>query len=183
MFNLFGCLKSESGQKIPSTIYDFKIKSAKGEWIDFNDFRGKKILIVNVASKCGFTPQYADLEKLYSKYAGNLIVVGCPANDFLWQEPASNTEIAKFCELNYKVTFPITEKISVKGSKKHPIYEWLTSKKYNNFANSTVKWNFQKYLIDENGKLIKGFGSNTNPLAAEILMAIQNNIKSNTILK
>lgn len=183
MFNLFGCFNSETNLNIPSSIYDFKIKSAKGEVIDFNDFKGKKILIVNVASKCGFTPQYADLEKLYKKYNNNLMIVGFPANDFLWQEPASNKEIAQFCEINYKVTFPIAEKISVKGSKKHPIYEWLTNKKYNKFANSSVKWNFQKYLIDENGKLVAMFGASTNPLAAEILMAIQNDTKSKTVLK
>jgi glutathione peroxidase len=149
------------------------LKSLKGKEINFTDFKGKKILIVNVASKCGFTPQYAELEQLYQSHKDNLVIIGFPANNFLFQEPGSNDTIARFCEINYGVTFPIAEKISVKGFSKHPIYEWLTNIKYNGYKNSTVKWNFQKYLIDENGKLIAIFDPKTNPLSKEILDKIK----------
>ena len=164
---------ASNNKKIPTSIYDFKIKSATNTEIEFSNFKGKKILIVNVASKCGFTPQYADLEKLYQTSKDKLIIIGFPANNFLWQEPASNKEIAQFCELNYGVTFPIAQKISVKGRNINPIYSWLTEKRYNRFADSKVKWNFQKYLVDETGKLIAIFESATKPLSSEIISAIQ----------
>ena len=178
ILSLFGHSSTARNKNIPASIYDFKVKSAAGSEIDFASYKGKKILIVNVASKCGFTPQYADLEKLYQTNQDKLAIVGFPANNFLWQEPASNKEIAQFCELNYGVTFPIAQKISVKGSDMNPIYEWLTHRKYNKFADSKVKWNFQKYLIDETGKLMAIFDSATKPLAPEVVAAIQKpNIK------
>jgi glutathione peroxidase len=136
------------------TIYDFKVKTLEGETFDFSTLKGKKIMIVNTASKCGYTPQYKDLEELYTKFGGdNFVIVGFPANNFLSQEPGTASEIRKFCTDNYGVTFPMMAKISVKGSDMAPIYKWLTSKEKNGVMDSEVKWNFQKYLIDENGKL------------------------------
>ncbi len=150
------------------SFYDFNLTSIDGEKIDLKKFKGKKILLVNTASKCGYTPQYKELEELNLKFKDKLIVIGLPANNFLFQEPGSNKDIATFCEKNYGVTFLITEKISVKGKKIHPLYIWLTQKRYNNFSDNEVKWNFQKYLIDENGNLIAIFPPATKPMSKEI---------------
>jgi glutathione peroxidase len=136
------------------SIHDFTARGIEGNTVDFKVFKGKKILIVNTASECGFTPQLKDLEELYQKYNDKLVVIGFPSNDFGRQEPGSNTDIKSFCERNYSVTFPLMQKISVKGDSIHPIYQWLTSKKENGVMDSKVKWNFQKYLIDENGHLV-----------------------------
>ena len=157
---------------IPKTIYDFKVPALTGGTIDFADFKGKKILIVNTASKCGHTPQYAELETLYNQHQDELVVVGFPANNFMFQEPGSNEDIAAFCEKNYGVTFPMAQKISVKGKDMAPIYQWLTNSDYNHYENSSVKWNFQKYLIDEKGNLIGIFSPSTKPLSEEIRKAI-----------
>ncbi len=154
------------------SIYDFKIKNLDGSEIDFASFKGKKILLVNTASKCGLTPQYEGLEKLYNQYKDKLVIVGFPANNFLFQEPGTHAEIISFCKKNYGVTFLLTEKISVKGKKMHPIYIWLTRKKYNHHSNSAVKWNFQKYLIDEKGNLIEVFAPSVEPMSEEILKAV-----------
>ncbi len=159
-------------QDVPSSIYDFKVAALDGGTIDFADFKGKKILIVNTASKCGFTPQYEGLEKLYKEQKDNLVIVGFPANDFGKQEPGSNDEIAAFCKKNYGVTFPMAAKISVKGNDMAPIYHWLTKKEYNNYKNSSVKWNFQKYLIDEEGNLIDVFGSMVKPESSKLTDAL-----------
>src|SRR6185312_8323346 len=140
-----------------SSVYDFKITGLDGNPIDLSQYKGKKILIVNTASKCGYTPQYADLEKLYTTYKDKLVIIGFPANNFAQQEPGSNKEISEFCTKNYGVTFPMAAKISVKGDDMAPIYHWLTEKKNNGFQDSEVKWNFQKYLIDENGHLVAVF--------------------------
>ena len=137
-----------------SGFYDFKVKTLEGGDFDFSSLKGKKVMIVNTASKCGYTPQYKDLEEVYEKYQDNLVIIGFPANNFLSQEPGSASEIRKFCTENYGVTFPMMEKISVKGDDMHPLYRWLTSKDKNGLMDSEVKWNFQKYLIDENGKLV-----------------------------
>ena len=137
-----------------NSIHPIKINSLQGLPINFSDYKGKKILFVNVASKCGFTPQYKELQKLYDEYQDKLIVIGVPCNQFGKQEPGSHEEIQQFCELNYGVSFPITEKIDVKGPNQHPLYYWLTKRLENGKKNSTVKWNFQKYLVDENGELI-----------------------------
>lgn len=139
-----------------TTIYQFKVQDINGKTFDFASLKGKKIMIVNTASKCGLTPQYEQLEALYTKYkAKNFVIVGFPANDFLAQEPGSDEEIAKFCQLNYGVSFPMMSKITVKGKDMHPVYQFLTEKAKNGKEDSKVEWNFQKYLIDENGHLDK----------------------------
>jgi glutathione peroxidase len=144
-------------------FYDFKVKTLEGGDYDLSSLKGKKVMVVNVASKCGFTPQYKDMEEMYRKYEGELIIIGFPANNFASQEPGTASEIRDFCTRNYGVTFPMMEKISVKGSDMHPLYKWLTSKDKNGVMDSEVKWNFQKYLIDENGKLIDVLYSKEKP--------------------
>jgi glutathione peroxidase len=151
---LFLSLFSASTFSQVTSIYDFKVKTLEGENFDFSSLKGKKIMIVNTASKCGNTPQYKDLEELYTEYAGKgFVIIGFPANNFAGQEPGSALEIRKFCTESYGVTFPMMEKISVKGDDMHPLYQWLTQKSKNGVMDSEVKWNFQKYLIDEKGKL------------------------------
>ena len=173
MFLLFSFLFAPQHTEIPASIYDFKVTALDGGTIDFSAFKGRKILIVNTASKCGFTPQYEALEALSEKYKDKLVVVGFPANNFLFQEPGTNDKIASFCKKNYGVTFPMAAKISVKGAKMAPIYRWLTEKKYNEFEDSRVKWNFQKYLIDETGHLIEIFPPTTPPDSPEIIAALK----------
>ena len=150
------------------SIYDSKINTIDGVSIDFNDFKGKHILFVNVASKCGFTKQYAQLEELYQAYKNDLVVIGLPCNQFGGQEPGDAQEIKSFCTKNFGVSFIITEKINTKGPELHPIYAWLTDKKLNGKVNSTVKWNFQKYLLNKEGKLIDYFNSTTSPMSSKI---------------
>jgi glutathione peroxidase len=152
-----------------SGLYDFKVKTLDGKDFDFSSLKGKKVMIVNTASKCGFTPQYKDLEEVYEKFQGNFVVIGFPANNFANQEPGSASEIQKFCSENYGVTFPMMEKISVKGKDMHPLYKWLTSKEKNGVMDSEVKWNFQKYLIDENGKLVDVIYSKDKPTSDKVL--------------
>ncbi len=147
-----------------TSIHKFSIKALDGTTINFADYKGKKILVVNTASECGYTPQYKDLQALYEKYKGKLVIVGFPANDFGGQEPGSNTEIKSFCEKNYGVTFPMTEKVSVKGDDMTPIYQWLTQKTQNGVLDATIKWNFNKFLLDENGIVIAKFDSGTKPM-------------------
>ncbi len=157
------------------TLYDFKAKTIDGDVFDFSSLKGKKVLIVNTASKCGFTPQYAKLEELYKKYGGDkFTIIGFPANDFLKQEPGTNDEIKQFCQANYGVTFPMMAKISVKGDDIHPIYKWLTSKEENGVKDSKVKWNFQKYMVDENGMLVDFVLPNVSPLSDVIVNWIKN---------
>jgi glutathione peroxidase len=153
-----------------SGFYDFKVKTLEGGTFDFSSLKGKKVMVVNVASKCGNTPQYKDLETLYQNNQGNLVIIGFPANNFGSQEPGTAVEIRKFCTENYGVTFPLMEKISVKGSDMAPIYQWLTSKKENGVMDSEVKWNFQKYLIDENGKLVEVLDPKEQPTSDKIKM-------------
>jgi glutathione peroxidase len=150
-------------------IYDIKINSLQGKPIHFSDFKNKYLLFVNVASKCGFTPQYEDLEKLYQSYKERLVVVGVPCNQFGKQEPGNASEIQEFCEMNYGVSFLMTEKIDVKGDNQHPLYAWLTSKSLNGNKSSSVKWNFQKYLVDKNGDLIDYYFSITKPTSSKII--------------
>ena len=149
-------------------IYDIEIKSLQNSPILLLDFKGKYILFVNVASKCGFTPQYKDLEKLHNSYKESLVVIGVPCNQFGKQEPGNNQEIKEFCQLNYGVSFLMTEKINVKQTNQHPLYTWLTSKRLNNKKNSSVTWNFQKYLVSPDGKLIDYYFSITSPLSSKI---------------
>ncbi len=151
------------------TIYDFKVASLNGGVIDFGDFKGKKILIVNTASKCGFTPQYEGLQALYEKYKDRLVIVGFPANNFFSQEPGSNETIESFCKKNYGVTFLMAAKISVKGKDIAPIYKWLCNKTENGVMDAKVSWNFNKFLLDENGKLIAHFKSGVKPMSEEIV--------------
>ena len=145
-------------------IYQFKVKDINGKNFDFADLKGKKIMIVNTASKCGLTPQYEKLETLYEKYKNkNFVIVGFPANDFMSQEPGSNEEIESFCKMNYGVTFPMMSKISVKGKDMHPVYHFLTEKSINGLEDNKVEWNFQKYLIDESGHLVKVISPRIQP--------------------
>ena len=149
-------------------IYHVKINSLQGKPINLSDYKGKKILFVNVASKCGFTPQYRDLQKLYDQYQDQLMIIGVPCNQFGKQEPGTSSEIQEFCQVNYGVNFLITEKVDVKGNNQHPLYNWLTQKSENGKRSSSVKWNFQKYLIDENGELIDYYYSITKPTSKKI---------------
>lgn len=152
------------------TIYQFKVKDLSGEEFDFASLKGKKIMIVNTASKCGLTPQYKELEALYKEYAAkNFIIIGFPANNFRFQEPGTNEEIAAFCQLNYGVTFPMMSKISVKGKDINEVYQFLTQKSKNGLEDSEVSWNFQKYLINENGELEKVISPRTSPKDVEII--------------
>jgi glutathione peroxidase len=151
------------------SIHDFKVLSLMGDTIDFNQFKGKKILIVNTASACGYTPQYEDLEKLYNQYKNKLVVIGFPANNFGAQEPGSNADIGAFCKKNYGVTFPMAAKVSVKGNDITPIYEWLTQKSKNGVLDTDITWNFNKFLLDEQGRIVAKFDSNTLPLSNDIV--------------
>lgn len=152
------------------SFYDFKVQTIDGADFSFSSLKGKKVMIINTASKCGNTPQYADLEKLYQTYGGDkFVIIGFPANNFGAQEPGSNTQIKEFCTKNYGVTFPMMSKISVKGSDMHELYKWLTSKSQNGVMDSEVKWNFQKYLVDETGKLVKVVEPRTNPMDHAII--------------
>ena len=152
----------------PMPIYDIIINDIEGKEINLNDFKGKYVLFVNVASNCGFTRQYKDLQTLHDKYKDELVVVGVPCNQFGGQEPGDEEQISIFCSEKYNVTFPMTEKIAVRGSNQHPLYKWLTSKDLNGRKNSSVKWNFQKYLVDKDGNLIDYWYSLTNPTSSKI---------------
>jgi len=153
-------------------IHNISIKDIDGNLIELSSFKGKYILFVNVASNCGFTKQYADLQALYQKHMSDLVIIGLPCNQFGAQEPAREEEIKQFCTKNFGVSFILTEKIDVKGNNISPLYAWLTDKKYNGVLNSSVKWNFQKYLVDRDGELINYFYSTTNPLSDKITSLI-----------
>lgn len=162
-------LPSKKDFSMKSSIYQFKVDGLNGDVIDFSKFKGKKILVVNTASKCGFTPQYEYLEKLYKTYSGKLVIVGFPANNFASQEPGTNDEIKAFCTKNYGVTFPMAAKVSVKGDDIAPIYKWLTNKSENGVLDAEITWNFNKFLLDENGNLITKFDSKVAPMSDEIV--------------
>ncbi|MEH0155204.1 glutathione peroxidase [Limibacter armeniacum] len=165
---------ASSETKEASPFYDFTLKSLDGSQdISFEQFKGKKVLLVNVASKCGYTPQYKDLQKLHEMYGNEVVVLGFPANNFMGQEPGSNEEIATFCEKNYGVTFPMFEKISVKGDDQHQLYQWLSSKEKNGWNDEAPSWNFCKYLVNENGELVHFFNSKVEPMGDEIISAIK----------
>ena len=178
---LFSCQNQAQTQKNKTTkettktmsasnIYQFKVTDLYGKEFDFASLKGKKVIIVNTASKCGLTPQYKDLEAIYKEYKDKgLVIVGFPANNFASQEPGTSKEIAEFCELNYGVTFPMMDKISVKGNDMAPIYQFLTQKSKNGLQDSEVEWNFQKYLINENGQLEKVISPRTLPTDPEIV--------------
>lgn len=151
-----------------NNFYDIKINSLQGKAIDLSKYKNKHILFVNVASKCGFTPQYKDLEKLHKTYKDKLVVIGVPCNQFGKQEPGNADEIQEFCQVNYGVSFLITEKVDVKGEYQHPLYTWLTTKSMNGSKSSSVKWNFQKYIVSPEGKLLNYYFSITKPLSSKI---------------
>lgn len=155
----------------PSSVYDFKIQSIDGETIDLSTFKGKKLLLVNTASKCGFTPQYKELEELSKKYKDKLVVIGFPANNFNEQEPGENEDIKAFCEKNYGVTFLLADKSSVKGDDINPLFNYLTKAENPDFKGE-IKWNFEKFLIDEKGKLIHRYRSAVTPLSTQIISAL-----------
>jgi len=155
-------------EKKTASIYDIEINSISGKTISLQDFKGKKLLFVNVASKCGFTKQYKELQELSDKYTEELVVIGLPCNQFGSQEPGNSSQIEEFCSINFGVTFLLTEKIEAKGCNQHPLYQWLTTKELNNKKSSSVKWNFQKYLVDENGNLIDYYFSITKPMSSKI---------------
>ena len=176
---LLGCMATSTTKEVAvpvatqsptsaKTIYDFKVEGLEGGTIDFASYKGKKILVVNTASNCGYTPQYKELEALYEKYKEKLVIVGFPANNFGGQEPGSNTEIKAFCERNYGVTFPMAAKVSVKGEDKAPIYQWLTQKSQNGVLDAEIQWNFNKFLIDEKGNMVAYFPSKVTPMSEEI---------------
>jgi glutathione peroxidase len=153
------------------SFYDFTVETIDGQQLNLSDLKGKKVLIVNTASKCGNTPQYKDLELLNKAYGGDkFVIVGFPANNFMSQEPGTNAEIKQFCDSKYGVTFPMMAKISVKGADMHPLYQWLTKKSANGVLDSEVGWNFQKYLVDENGKLVGYLKPTVKPLSDEVVM-------------
>lgn len=160
---------SNSQYMKPESIYKFKVDGLEGGTIDFSKFKGKKILVVNTASKCGFTPQYEALEKFYKEYNNELVIIGFPANNFGGQEPGTNQEIKEFCTKNYGVTFPMASKVSVKGEDIAPIFKWLTNKSENGVMDADIKWNFTKFLLDENGVLVAKFDSKVTPMSDEIL--------------
>lgn len=156
-----------------NSIHHFKVKSIEGKTIDFASFKGKKILVVNTASKCGYTAQYEALQKVYNNYKDKMVIVGFPANNFGGQEPGSDGEIQEFCKARFGVSFPLASKVSVKGEDMAPIYKWLTSKAENGILDADIAWNFGKFLLDENGKLIQYFPSRVKPDSEEILKFIQ----------
>ena len=155
-------------------FYNFTVKTIEGEDFSFEELKGKKVLIVNTASECGYTPQYKQLQELYDQFGGDdFTIIGFPANNFGGQEPGSDVQIAQFCQKNYGVTFPMMSKISVKGKDQHPVYQWLTQKSQNGVADAQPKWNFHKYLIDEDGNWVKSLPSGVSPLDEEIINWIQ----------
>jgi glutathione peroxidase len=163
-----------SGVTFSQTIYDYKVENINGKSFDLSTLKGKKVMIVNTASKCGLTPQYEQLEELYKKYKDqNFVIVGFPANNFMKQEPGTNDEIESFCQKNYGVTFPMMSKISVKGNDMDPLYKFLTTKSLNKLEDNEVKWNFQKYLIDEKGNLVKVINPSTSPTDKDIIKWIE----------
>jgi glutathione peroxidase len=176
---LSGCLNptksTAQNELVPvvSSIYNFKVEGLEGGSIDFSQFKGKKILIVNTASKCGYTPQYEGLQKLYDTYKDKLVIVGFPANNFGGQEPGTNTEIQEFCKKNYGVTFPMAAKVSVKGDDMAPVFKWLTNKSENGVIDAEIKWNFGKFLLDEKGRLIEYFPSKVEPMSDELVKKIK----------
>jgi glutathione peroxidase len=166
--------KSQSKIQYPlSSIYDIKINSLSGEPVKLSEFNGKNILFVNTASECGFTSQYEDLQKLHETYKDNLIIIGLPCNQFGGQEPGNANQIQNFCQVKYGVEFLMTEKIDVKGAKQHELYKWLTNKDLNGNKSSSVKWNFQKYLVDEQGRFVDYYLSMTKPMSSKITQHVK----------
>ena len=181
MFSLLSCFNKKSKDtavaetttetvQAQQNLHDFKVEALDGTEFDLASLKGKKVMVVNTASKCGLTPQYEQLQALYEAHKDdNFVIVGFPANNFLWQEPGSNEEIAAFCQKNYGVSFPMMAKISVKGNDQHPVYQFLTSKAKNGYKDSKVKWNFQKYLVNANGEVEKIIAPKTLPTDESVI--------------
>jgi len=167
-FKMMAKKKPADISNVPKDFYALSYTSIEDKKISMSDYKGKYVLCVNVASKCGFTPQYETLEQLYQKHKDKLVILGFPCNQFLGQEPGSEEQIAEFCTKNYGVTFPLSSKIDVKGKEQHPVYSWLTMKDLNQKEDNTVSWNFNKFLISPTGEWLAYFGSKTEPLGGEI---------------
>ncbi|MBI5915008.1 MAG: glutathione peroxidase [Bacteroidetes bacterium] len=173
------CFNQTAKQAAPSgsaksthSFYDFKMPDlVTGELVDFSKFKGKKVVLLNVASKCGYTPQYADWEAFFKEHGDDVVVLGFPANNFGGQEPGQNEDIASFCQKNYGVTFPMFQKISVKGDDTHPLYQWLSQKNLNGWNDQAPTWNFCKYVVDEKGELTNFFASGVKPADADFKKA------------
>ena len=163
-FTLFILNAAEELSAPTHSFYEYEAEDINGEIISMNTYKGKKVLVVNVASRCGYTPQYKELQKLYEIYGDSLVVLGFPSNDFLWQEPGSNSDIKKFCKTNYGIKFPMFSKIHVKGRKQHPIYDWLSNSKLNGWNDNPPSWNFNKYLLNEKGAIIEFYTADVRPL-------------------
>lgn len=179
MFFFSSCFNQTRNHSKPSdasassSIYQFSLPILEtGETIDFSQYKGKKLVLINVASKCGYTPQYADWEAFHKKHGDKIVVLGFPANNFMGQEPGTNQEIAEFCQRNYGVSFQMFEKISVKGADQHPLYQWLSNKDKNGWNDKEPSWNFCKYVLDENGHLTHFFASGVKPEDAEFKKAV-----------
>ena len=167
---LSGVILTAYSQAQTKTLHDFTVETLEGETFPLSQLKGKKVMVVNTASKCGMTPQYEQLEKIYKQYSGqNFVIIGFPANNFLNQEPGTHDEIREFCKQNYGVTFPMMEKVSVKGKDIHPLYQWLTSKELNGVLDSEITWNFQKFLIDEEGRVVMSIPPRQKPDSEEII--------------
>ena len=162
----------EGNPKPPKSFYRIELKSLEGDEISLSDFRGRKVLIVNVASRCGFTSQYKELQELYSKYKDKLVIIAAPCNDFGWQEPGSPSDIRRFCDMNYQITFPIIEKQNIKSVPRSELYSWLSMPSKNGWNKSLPSWNFCKYLVNEDGELTHFFRSNVKPMSETILSNI-----------
>ena len=176
IFLIMSILAGSVMAQTPKTLYDFKATALDGTSFDLSSLKGKKVMVVNTASKCGLTPQYKDLEQLYKQYEeNNFVIIGFPANNFAQQEPGTNKEISEFCTKNYGVTFPMMSKISVKGDDIDPLYKWLTSKEENGVMDAPVQWNFQKFLIDENGKLVDMVPPKELPTSEKVIKFITSN--------
>lgn len=174
LLSLIGCKTVYKTPCTAKSIYEFELKTIDGKPFHTSELKDKVLIFVNVASKCAFTPQYQELEKLYQEYKNrNLVVLGFPANNFLWQEPGSNSEIAQFCSTKYNVTFPMFEKISVKGKDCHPLYQFLTQKIHNGNLDCPIKWNFQKIIVDKNGKVVKSIPPSESILAEKNIKFIE----------
>ena len=169
LFAVVGFTPNAKAPIPPASFYDFTVTGIDGAPLAMSDFQGKYILCVNVASKCGYTPQYEPLQQLYERYQDKLVVIGFPCNQFMGQEPGTEAEIAQFCSVNYGVTFPMTEKIKVKGKDQHPLYAWLTDEALNGVGSDKVGWNFHKFLISPEGKWLASFPSKVDPLSEKIV--------------
>lgn len=173
LFSMFNFAKSQDGEL--TSFYELKAKTIDGKDFEFSQLKGKKVLIVNTASECGFTPQYKELQELQESHGSDkFVILGFPCNQFGGQEPGTNDEIGAFCQKNYGVTFQMMDKIDVKGDNAHPVYQWLTNKNINGVNSSSVKWNFQKYLVDENGNWVDTYSSMTKPTDKAIISWIEN---------